>query len=150
MICSVQTSFSNPMTTPAGVPEVGLLDTSALVDLPHLTVAQLPTYGLVSAVSLAELLQGVHLAKDAAQRAARIDHARNVELSFPAPLPFEIEAARAYATLVGLTIAAGRHPRPRRVDLMTAATAVANQLPLFTRNIADFVGLQQRLLVVGV
>jgi predicted nucleic acid-binding protein len=46
--------------------------------------------------------------------------------------------------------AAGRSPRPRLPDLLIAATAVANGLPLYTRNPADFAGLRQILLAAAV
>lgn len=128
----------------------GLLDTSVLVDLARLTAESLPELGLISTISLAELLQGVHLATDPVERAARIEHSRNVELSFPVPLPFDTDAARVYGSLVALIVAAGRSPRPRQLDLMIAAIAVAHKLPLFTRNADDFVGLERRLTVVAV
>jgi predicted nucleic acid-binding protein len=35
-----------------------------------------------------------------------------------------------------------------RVDLMIAATAAANDLPLFTRNARDFAGLEQAVTIV--
>ena len=49
-----------------------------------------------------------------------------------------------------MTVAAGRNPKPRRNDLMIAATAVANSLPLYTANVDDFKGLESMLEVVEV
>ncbi len=55
------------------------------------------------------------------------------------PLPFDAAAARAYARVYAATRTADRKPRgARAVDLMIAAVALANGLPLFTRNAADF------------
>lgn len=127
-----------------------MLDTSVLVDLAHLTEADLPTTGVVTAVSLAELLQGIHVTADAAIRAERIDHARAIERMFPKPLPFDAAAAHMYASLVALVVAAARNPRARRMDLMIAATAAVNELPLYTRDPTDFRGLDSRLTVVPV
>jgi predicted nucleic acid-binding protein len=62
----------------------------------------------------------------------------------------ELSAARIYGNLSALVIAAGRNPRPRRLDLMIAATAVVHQLPLFTRNSDDFKSLESQLDVVSV
>jgi len=47
-------------------------------------------------------------------------------------------------------IAAGRKPRRRVTDLMIAAIAIAEDLPLFTTNPGDFSGLDQLLTVVPV
>jgi len=47
-------------------------------------------------------------------------------------------------------IAAGRKPRRRIADLMIAAVAVAEELPLFTTNPGDFAGLDDLLVVVPV
>ncbi|MGC5410073.1 type II toxin-antitoxin system VapC family toxin, partial [Streptomyces sp. DT225] len=66
------------------------------------------------------------------------------------PLPFDGEAAARYGSLVSMTLAAGRDPRPRRMDLMIAAIASAGELPLFTRNAGDFKGLEGVLTVVPV
>ncbi len=47
--------------------------------------------------------------------------------------------------------AAGRKARgPRAVDLLIAATALASELPLYTRNGDDFLGLEQLVQVVVV
>jgi hypothetical protein len=48
------------------------------------------------------------------------------------------------------TVAASRNPKPRKNDLMIAATAVANSLPLYTANVDDFKGLESMLEVVEV
>jgi predicted nucleic acid-binding protein len=45
---------------------------------------------------------------------------------------------------------AKRDPRPRRMDLMIAAIASAHDLPLFTRNIDDFAGLEDMVTVIPV
>jgi predicted nucleic acid-binding protein len=43
----------------------------------------------------------------------------------------------------------GRNPRARRMDLQIAATAVRHGLPLLTRNIEDFAGLEPAVTVIG-
>lgn len=55
------------------------------------------------------------------------------------PIPFDADAARAYGLVYAAVHAAGRKPRgARAIDLLIAATAVAAELPLFTRNPDDF------------
>ena len=53
-------------------------------------------------------------------------------------------------TAIALTAEASRDPKPRRMDLMIAAIASANGLPLFTRNGRDLVGLGDMLEIVEV
>ena len=64
------------------------------------------------------------------------------------PLPFDERAAREYGRVVAAVLAGGRKPQRRAYDLLIAATALANGLPLVTRNGADFQGLGLELLVV--
>lgn len=45
--------------------------------------------------------------------------------------------------------AAGRNPRPRRMDLLIAAVAAANRVPLVTRNGSDFAELREMLQVIA-
>ena len=57
-------------------------------------------------------------------------------------MPFDAEAARIFGRVTAAVIAAGRKPRGGAVDLMIAATAIAEGLPLYTTNPADFTGLE--------
>ncbi|MGW6202843.1 hypothetical protein ACWF9B_04240 [Streptomyces sp. NPDC055089] len=66
------------------------------------------------------------------------------------PLPFDGDAAARYGSMVSLVVAAGRNPRPRRMDLMIASIASVRGLSLFTRNADDFEGLEGMLTVVAV
>ena len=58
------------------------------------------------------------------------------------PLPLDGEVARAYGRLYATMPGSGRASRRRFADLLIAATALAHGLPLFTRNPADFSGLE--------
>ena len=102
----------------------------------------MPRESTISAVTLAELSQGPHLATSAEERAVRLERLQVIEAVFRAPVPFDAAAARRYGTLVASVIGSGRAVRPRRIDLMIAATAAAHDLPLYTRNVDDFAGLE--------
>ena len=127
----------------------GVLDTWAYIDLGLIAPDALPEYPELTAVTLAELHQGVSMAKDAATRAARTEVLGAAVSDFE-PLPFDGDAAARYGTLVALAISAGRDPRPRRMDLMIAAIASSQNLPLYTRNAADFKGLDSVLTVQAI
>ncbi|MGH3822877.1 MAG: type II toxin-antitoxin system VapC family toxin [Pseudonocardiaceae bacterium] len=126
-----------------------MLDTCAYIDLGVIEPAALPAIPEITAVTLAELHQGVGMARDAATRAARTEKLSAAVADFDA-LPFDSEAAARYGTLVALAIAGGRDPRPRRMDLMIAAIASTRDLPLYTRNAQDFKGLDSVVTVIGV
>jgi predicted nucleic acid-binding protein len=125
------------------------LDTCVVIDLEKLMRDQLPLDGKIAAVSVSELMLGIHIAKDPAERSLRVNRLISVEANFD-PLPFERRATTAFNALVGMTVAIGRNPKPRKNDLMIAATAVANGLPLYTANAEDFKGLESMLEVVEV
>lgn len=127
----------------------GVLDTCTYIDLDVLEPAVLPVVPELTAVTLAELHQGVSMAGTAVARAARMEKLGAAVADFD-PLPFDGEAASRFGTLVALTIAADRNPRPRRLDLMIAAIASVRGLPLFTRNADDFKGLGEAVTVVAV
>jgi predicted nucleic acid-binding protein len=129
----------------------GLLDTSVIIDLPTLLErGGLPDAASISAVSVAELVQGPLFAADAGERARRQRRLQETLLAFPSPLPFDLACASAYGPLVAATLGAGRRSRRRMADLMIAATAVAHRLPLVTRNPDDVAQLDGLLEVRAV
>jgi predicted nucleic acid-binding protein len=120
----------------------GLIDTSVVIDLGSVDPADLPAELAVSALTLAELAAGPHATDDAAERARRQDRLQRAEATFAA-IPFDANAARAYGRIFAGILAKGRKARGRRaIDLLIAATAVAEDLPLYTRNPEDFRGLE--------
>lgn len=130
-------------------PASGVLDTCAYLDLDVLDQSVIPVDSSITAITMAELHKGVAVAKDSATRVARTERLGTAIAVFE-PLPFDGQAAARYGSLVALTLAAKRDPRPRTLHLMIAAIASCHQLPLFTRNTKDFVGLGDLVEVVGV
>ncbi|MER6770678.1 type II toxin-antitoxin system VapC family toxin [Streptomyces bacillaris] len=128
---------------------VGVLDTCTYIDLDLLEPERLPALPALTAISLAELQQGVAMARDPLVRAARMEKLGAAVADFE-PLPFDADAAARYGTLVTLVLAARRDPRPRGLDLMIAAIASVRELPLYTRNADDFKGLESAVTVVAV
>ena len=129
---------------------VGLLDTSVLIDLGDPTVATaLPDEAAICAVTLAELTAGPHLASSSDERARRQTRLQQVEATFDA-IAFDAAAARSYGQMVAAVLAIGRTHRRRIADLLIAATAHANGLPLYTRNPDDFDGLGRLIEIIGV
>ncbi|MFC6540333.1 type II toxin-antitoxin system VapC family toxin [Nonomuraea salmonea] len=128
---------------------MGVIDTCVFIDLAEISPEALPKQPELTTVTLAELHQGVAMAKNEASRAARMEKLGMAAVDFE-PLPFDSKAAARYGSLVALTLAAKRDPRPRRMDLMIAAIASSRGLPLYTRNTDDFVGLESMVTVVPV
>lgn len=129
--------------------DAGVLDTCVYIDLDQLNPPSLPSIPEITAITMAELHQGVAMAKNALVRAARTEKLGAAIVDFD-PLPFDGEAATRYGTLVALVLEAERDPRPRRMDLMIAAIASSRSLPLFTRNVDDFAGLDDLVTVIAV
>ena len=102
------------------LPRQGLLDTSILLLRRWIDPGELPDEMAIRSITLAELSAGPH------------------------------EAARIYGRVTAAVIAAGRKPRRRIAGLMIAATAIAEDLPLFTANPADFAGLDALLRIIPV
>lgn len=128
----------------------GILDTSVIIDLEKIDRAKLPIDIAVSAITMAELAAGPHATTDVDERARRQDRLQRAEAIFD-PLPFDIEAARAYGRIYAAVATTGRKARgARAVDLLIAATACALGLPLFTRNPEDFKELGKLVEVVPV
>lgn len=127
----------------------GLLDTSVVIDLDLLAAESLPEEVAVSAITMAELAAGPFAAARVDERARRQDRLQRAEAAFD-PLPFGVEAARAYGRVFAAVRKVGRVPRRRTADLLIAATALAEALPVVTRNGDDFVGLEHLIDVIVV
>jgi predicted nucleic acid-binding protein len=128
----------------------GLADTGVIIDLERVDPAELPVEVAISAVTLAELAAGPHVNTDPEERARRQDRLQRAEATFDV-FPFDAAAARAYGRLYATVLAAGRKARGRRaLDLLIAATALAAELPLYTRNPDDFGGLNSLIEIIAV
>jgi predicted nucleic acid-binding protein len=128
----------------------GLLDTSVIIDIEHIDVAHLPREIAVSSLTMAELAAGPHATDDPGERGRRQDRLQRAEAVFES-LAFDADAARTYGRIYAAIAAAGRKARgARAVDLLIAATAASQGLPLFTRNGADFEALEGLIQVVVV
>ncbi|OBI11931.1 twitching motility protein PilT [Mycobacterium sp. E2327] len=128
----------------------GLLDTSVVVDWHDpAVVTALPDEMAISAITVAELAAGPHLAADALEAAKRQARLQEVE-SILEPIPFDAAAGRSYGLVVAAVVREGRKPRSRFADLLIAATAHASRLDLYTRNGDDFAGLEGLVRVVAI
>jgi len=112
-----------------------------VIALPKLADAKsLPAEPLITAVTLAELSAGPLVARGESERAARQTQLQQVEADFN-PLPFDADAARAFGRVAASLRRAGRKTTARAYDAMIAATALANDLPVYTCNPTDFEGI---------
>lgn len=99
---------------------------------------------------MAELAAGPHATNDREERARRQDRLQRAEATFD-PLPVDAAVARAYGRIYAAVAARGRKARGRRAfDLLIAATALAAELPLYTRTLDDFSGMGSLLEIVSV
>jgi tRNA(fMet)-specific endonuclease VapC len=130
-------------------PAQGVLDTSTVIVLGSLhDAATLPAEPLITAVTLAELSVGPLVADEERERVARQARLQQAEADFD-PLPFDASAARAFGRVAASLRRSGRKSTARSYDAMIAATALANDLPVYTCNPADFTGIDD-LQVVAV
>lgn len=129
--------------------QAGILDTNVVAALSLVDPRELPEEFAITAITLGELSNAPHATSDPIKRARRMAVLQHAEATFDV-LPYDAEAARFLGQICAAVYAMGRQPRSRMVDLMIAATAAANQLPLFTANPKDFAGLDDLVEVVAV
>jgi predicted nucleic acid-binding protein len=139
-------------------PPQGMLDTNIVILRKWVDPSELPEEMAISAITLAELSAGPHEVRgndeqdaydERAERARRLEILQRAESEFD-PVPFDAEAARLFGRVTAAVVAVGRKPRRRVADLMIAATAMAEGLPLFTTNPDDFAGLDGLVHVIPV
>ena len=117
-----------------------LLDTSVVIDP---IGAEIPpgTELAISTITVAELGIGVVSARNDEERVRRTIHLQRTRTAFE-ELPVDGAVAEAYVTTATVMRATGRNHRPRSFDLLIAATALAHDLPIYTRDIGDFTMLR--------
>jgi predicted nucleic acid-binding protein len=114
-----------------------LLDTGVVIAYEHVA-ERLPDECAIASITLAELAVGASIdGPDRDARSRRLQWARQ----FFEPFPFGSDSAMAYGHLVASIRRSGRKERSRIADLLIAAVASANGLPLYTTNADDFAGL---------
>lgn len=126
-----------------------LLATSVIIDPPAQGIASFADEVSISAVTVAELHYGVGASTDAVVQMHRRQRLQLVLDTYDV-LVFDAEAAEFYGLLANIVRQAGRNPRPRRIDLLIAATALRYGFALATRNAADLRHLQRVLTVIDV
>jgi predicted nucleic acid-binding protein len=122
--------------------ERGILDTNTVILLGRIDdPSVLPRHPEITTITLAELSVGPLVTNDPREQAARQAHLQTAESSFRA-LPFDAAAARRFGWVAANLRQAGRKPTARASDALVAAVALANDLPLYTVNPADFHGIE--------
>jgi toxin FitB len=138
--------MGDPMTESDRPTQRAILDTSVVIADP---VAPIPGDLAISAITLAELNFGVLVAKSAEVRAERLRRLSLLQQRFDA-LPLDDAVAISYGRLASAVVDAGRQPRRQAMDLLIAATAHAHGARLYTRNPADFTGVDTLVDIVEV
>jgi predicted nucleic acid-binding protein len=123
-----------------------LLDTSVVIAS---SMGELEGELAISSVTLAELHFGVLVARNPAARAERLRRLSMLQRHFDS-LPLDEAVAASYGEIAAAVLNAGRQPRARTMDLLIAATAHAHSARLYTRNPADFIGLDKHVEVIAV
>lgn len=121
----------------------GMLDTSTVILLGRIDdPAALPDEAVISAITLAELSVGPHVAGSENERAARQAHLQQAESDFDV-LAFDAGSARAFGAVAASLRASGRKQAARAYDALIAASAIAYGLPLYSCTPADFDAIPQ-------
>lgn len=123
-----------------------ILDTSVVIAA---DIGPLDGELAISAITLAEMHFGVLVAKEREVRAERLRRLLALQRAFDA-LPLDDAVAASYGHIAAAIVDAGRQPRARSMDLLIAATAHAHSARLYTRNGADFTGLDNLIEIVTV
>lgn len=126
-----------------------LLGTSVITDPPAQGIASFADEVSISAVTVAELHYGVGASTDAVEQLHRRQRLQLV-LDMYEVLPFDAEVAEFYGLLARIVRQSAPNPRPRRMDLLIAATALRHGYSLATRNGADLRHLERVLTVIDV
>lgn len=126
------------MAADSAADDRGLLDTSVFIARESgRPLGALPESAAISVITIAELHLGVLMASSAAIRTRRLRTLTTVQSVFN-PLMIDSAVARTFAEIVSEARRKGR--RPKIMDTWIAATAIANDLPVYTQD-DDFLAI---------
>ncbi|MGI9278115.1 MAG: type II toxin-antitoxin system VapC family toxin [Endozoicomonas sp.] len=122
-----------------------IVDTNVFIDiennrLSHDALTQYRAFGrtYLAAISVSELLVGVHLAKTPTQRIKREAYVESL-LARMEIIGFDSRVARTYAHLHGHYLKPRKQASPGAHDLLIASTAITFGYPVLTSNRQDFI-----------
>ncbi|WP_028938306.1 PIN domain-containing protein [Pseudonocardia spinosispora] len=127
---------------------LALPDTSVWIQPPAKGLAAYAKELAISMITVAELQYGATV-PDQLQSLARRRRLQII-LDNYAVLPLDLPTAELYGVLASMVRQYGHNPRPRRLDLLIAATAARHQMTLLTRDKSGFTGLEAAVHVVQV
>ncbi len=121
-----------------------VIDTNVLIDAENgrLDLDSLDTFSdygdiYIAAITVSELLTGVHLAKTASIRIQRSAFAEGIIAKIPV-LEFNEEVARCYGELYAYFLRPRAKANTNAHDLQIAATCIAHGFSVLTSNVADY------------
>jgi len=123
-----------------------IVDTNVFIDAQNsrLDLASLPLMQtepvFIAAITVAELLAGVKLAKTADEHIRRHAYAEKLLTHMPV-IAFDTEVARTYAELYAYVLNQTRRSKINMHDLQIAATALASDHTVLTSNLDDFTSI---------
>lgn len=99
----------------------------------------------VSSLSMAELVKGLNTATDIATYRARSERLDWIRSTFGAGVPFDDRCAEAYQRLLAAITRNGASARSHMLDRMLAATALAHDMTLVSRDLRVFSDLTDQV-----
>ena len=120
-----------------------VVDTNIFIDAENarLQLETLPHFQkesvFIAVVTMAELLAGVHMAKNVEARIRRLSFVEKILRGVPV-LDFDSEVARTYSELYAQALKDGKRKNLNVHDLQIAATAICHGYPVLTANLDDF------------
>lgn len=124
---------------------IALLDSNVLIarDAPDEPAPDLSGYDglVVSSLSWSELVKGLHATTDLLVFKARLARFTALRDLFDSSIPFDDACVRAYDHLLRHVVARGASARAHVQGRMMAATALAHDLTVVTRDAAGFANM---------
>lgn len=121
---------------------IALLDTNILVASKSETEPAPDLSGfddlMVSSLSWSELVMGLHTTKSLTEYKRRARRLSALQDTYGAGLPYDDDCTDTYNDLLERTGQRNGDAKAKKLDRMIAATAMAHELVLVTRNMDDF------------